>query len=64
MADPKNINVIPTKCGRCSSEQVERQEMTMYGKLGFMGPDYRFDCYICRECGFSEFFFQKAKWIK
>ena len=35
----------------------------MHGKLGFMGPDYRFDVYICKDCGYSEFFFQNAKWI-
>ena len=64
MAEPKKAGTVPTECGKCSSSQVEHQEMTMYGKLGFMGPDYRFDCYICRECGYSELFFQKAKWIK
>ena len=64
MAEPKKAEVIPTKCGKCSSDQVVRQEVTMYGKLGFMGPDYRFDCYICKECGFCELFFQKASWIK
>ena len=64
MAEPKKAGTVPTECGKCSSSQVERQEMTMYGKLGFMGPDYRFDCYICRECGYSELFFQTAKWIK
>jgi len=64
MAEPKKAEVIPTKCGKCSSTQLEHQEMTMYGKLGIMGPDYRFDCYICKECGYSELFFRKASWIK
>jgi len=64
MAEPKKAGVVPEKCTKCSSAQIEHQEMTMYGKLGFMGPDYRFDCYICKECGFSEMFFQKARWIK
>jgi len=63
MGDPKKKEVIPIKCSKCSSVRLEHQVMTMYGKLGFMGPDYRFDCYICKECGFSELFFQKAKWI-
>ena len=64
MAEPKNAGVVPETCIKCSSTRIQHQEMTMYGKLGFMGPDYRFDCYICKECGFSELFFQKAKWIK
>ena len=64
MAEPKKAGVVPEECIKCSSTQIAHQEMTMYGKLGFMGPDYRFDCYICKECGFSELFFQKARWIK
>jgi predicted nucleic-acid-binding Zn-ribbon protein len=55
---------VPTKCAKCGNEEIKREEFSMHGKLGFMGPDYRFDVYICRNCGHSEFFFQSAKWIR
>ena len=61
---PKMAEVIPVKCTKCGSEKIKREEFSMHGKLGFMGPDYRFDVYICGNCGYSEFFFQSAKWIR
>jgi predicted nucleic-acid-binding Zn-ribbon protein len=61
---PKMAEVIPVKCTKCGSEKIKREEFSMHGKLGFMGPDYRFDVYICKNCGYSEFFFQSAKWIR
>ncbi|MEA1958118.1 MAG: hypothetical protein U9N44_00365 [Chloroflexota bacterium] len=64
MARPKKAGTVPSKCAKCSSGEIERAELSMYGKLGFMGPDYRFDVYICTVCGFSELYFQGAKWIK
>ena len=63
MARPKRADTVPTKCARCGSEQLRQAELSMYGKFGFLGPDYRFDVYICKECGYSELFFQKAKWV-
>ena len=63
MAKPKRAHDIPTKCAWCGSEELKQTVLTMYGKLGFMGPDYRFDVYMCKNCGYSEFFFQGAKWI-
>jgi len=64
MPKVKKAGVIPNKCGRCGDEQIKHEEFSMHGKLGFMGPDYRFDVYICKNCGYSEFFFQSAKWIR
>jgi len=55
--------VATTKCKRCGSTDIQHEEFSMHGKLGFMGPDYRFDVYICKTCSKSEFFFQSAKWI-
>jgi predicted nucleic-acid-binding Zn-ribbon protein len=63
MAKPKRVNNGPIKCTRCGGEEIRRAQMTMYGRLGFMGPDYRFDVYICKDCSYSELFFQGAKWI-
>jgi len=63
MAKPKRSHDIPTKCAWCGSEQIRQAQMTMYGRLGFMGPDYRFDVCICRECGYSVLFFHGVKWI-
>jgi len=63
MGMPNRADWVPTKCAKCGSEQIKRAQFSMYGKLGFLGPDYRFDIYICRECGYSELFFQSAKWI-
>ena len=60
----KKINraeFIPEKCARCDGDRVHRTELTMYGELGFMGPDYRFDVYICKNCGFSESYFKDAQ---
>jgi hypothetical protein len=54
---------IPTECKRCGAQDLKHEEFSMHGKLGFMGPDYRFDVYICKACSKSEFFFQSAKWI-
>ncbi|TEU02849.1 MAG: hypothetical protein E3J24_05195 [Dehalococcoidia bacterium] len=64
MAKPKRSHDVPTKCARCGYEQLRQEELSMYGKLGFMGPAYRFYVYICKNCGHSELFFQGAKWIK
>jgi predicted nucleic-acid-binding Zn-ribbon protein len=64
MAKQERKYEIPTKCARCGNEELRRLELSMYGKLGFMGPDYRFDVYVCRDCGYAELFFQSAKWIK
>ena len=61
---PKMAEVIPVECTKCGSEKIKRDEFSMHGKLGFMGPDYRFDVYICKNCGYAEFFFQSAKWIR
>jgi predicted nucleic-acid-binding Zn-ribbon protein len=63
MARPKRDDVIPSKCEKCGSEQLEHWEFSMHGKLGFLGPDYRFDVYVCEGCSYSEFFFQSAKWL-
>jgi predicted nucleic-acid-binding Zn-ribbon protein len=64
MPKTKRTEVSHTKCGKCGSEKIKREEFSMHGKLGFMGPDYRFDVYVCRDCGYSELFFQSAKWIR
>lgn len=64
MAKAKDVDTIPTKCAKCGSEEIKREEFSMYGKLGFMGPAYRFDVYICKDCGYSVFYFQSAKWIR
>lgn len=55
--------VVPVKCDKCGCGEIKWEEFSMHGKLGFMGPDYRFDVCICKECGYSQFFFQSAKWI-
>jgi len=64
MAKPKKAETVPSCCAKCGEAHIQHSELTMYGKLGFMGPDYRFDVYICKDCGYSEMFFQSAKWIK
>jgi predicted nucleic-acid-binding Zn-ribbon protein len=63
MAKPKRTDATPTKCARCGGEELKLVELAMHGKLGFMGPDYKFDVHICKKCGYSELFFQSAKWI-
>lgn len=63
MAKPGKEDVIPARCKRCGGEKFKHDEFSMHGKLGFMGPDYRFDVYICESCNKTEFFFQSAKWI-
>ncbi len=64
MAKPKKTRDLPTRCAKCGHEQLRQEALSMHGKLGFMGPDYRFDVCICKNCGYAEFFFQGAKWIK
>jgi len=63
MARPKRAYSLTTKFAKCGSKELRRTELSMYGKLGFLGPDYRFDVYICKNCGHTELFFQKASWI-
>lgn len=63
MTKSKKVVIAPTKCTRCDGAEIRHTELTMYGKLGFMGPDYRFDVFICKNCGFSEPYFKGAKWI-
>ncbi len=36
---PKMAEVIPVKCTKCGSEKIKREEFSMHGKLGFMGPE-------------------------
>jgi predicted nucleic-acid-binding Zn-ribbon protein len=60
---PTREELAPTKCAKCGCVDIRHEEFSMHGKLGFMGPDYRFDVYICKDCGHSQFFFQSAKWI-
>ena len=56
---------IPTKCVKCGSEKFRREELAMGGRHGVVGGrGYRFDVYICEECGYSEFFFkEKTIWV-
>ena len=49
MAEPKRARDIPTRCAKCESEQIREAQLTMYGRLGYMGPAYRFDVYICKD---------------
>lgn len=63
MAKRERQDTTPTKCVKCGTELLKREELAMDGKLGFLGPDYLFDVYICTICGYSELFFQRAKWI-
>ena len=56
---------IPTKCVKCSSENMRREELAMGGRHGMLGGGrgYRFDVYICQECGYSELFFiERTVW--
>jgi predicted nucleic-acid-binding Zn-ribbon protein len=48
MAKSNKADVIPKKCAKCGNEELKREEFSVYGKLGFMGPAYRFDVYICK----------------
>jgi len=55
---------VPTKCPRCGSKELKHEEFSVHGKVGIVGPDYRFDVYICEACRNAQFFFQGAKWIR
>jgi hypothetical protein len=37
LAEPKKAGTVPAEYGKCSSSQVERQEMTMYEDVEFQG---------------------------
>lgn len=63
MKTPGKPDVIPIKCARCGSERIRREELAMHGKWGFMGRSYKFDFYICQQCGYSELFFKRASWL-
>ena len=47
MAEEQISEFAPDKCARCGNEKLKHEELSMDGKLGFLGPDYRFDVYIC-----------------
>ena len=57
------FDVIPTRCAKCRNDRIKREQLEMHGKRGFLGPAYRFDVYICENCGYSEIFFTKSTWI-
>jgi predicted nucleic-acid-binding Zn-ribbon protein len=57
--------MIPTKCAKCDSDKLRREALAMGGRHGVVfGRGYRFDVYICEECGHSEFFFkERTIWV-
>jgi len=51
---------IPTKCAKCGSEKIKHEELAMGRRYGIArGRGYRFDVYICEDCGYSELFFKE-----
>jgi len=55
---------IPTKCAKCGAEQIKHEELAMYGRHGVSGRAYRFDVYICAECGYTELFYkERTAWV-
>jgi predicted nucleic-acid-binding Zn-ribbon protein len=60
---PSRLDIIPTKCPKCGNDRIKREQLEMHGRWGFAGPAYRFDVYICGNCGYSEIFFNKATWL-
>jgi predicted nucleic-acid-binding Zn-ribbon protein len=55
---------VPTKCSKCNSEQIKHEELSMYGRHGVSGRGYRFDAYICTECGYTELFYrERTGWV-
>jgi predicted nucleic-acid-binding Zn-ribbon protein len=54
---------IPTKCIKCGSEKFRYEELGI-ATGNPPGRGYRFDVYICEECGYSEFFFkERTIWV-
>ncbi len=52
------------KCPKCGSEAYDVEELVMYGRYGFMGRGYRFYAVMCRNCGFTEFYFkERTTWV-
>jgi len=50
----------PTKCAKCGSDRLKREELAMHGRYGSLASrNYKFDVYICEECSYSEFFFRE-----
>ena len=60
---PSRAEVIPKKCARCGSERINREELSMHGRWGFLGRVHIFDVYSCQDCTYSELFFKKASWL-
>jgi len=60
---PSRSDVLPTKCVKCGNDVIQRSELEMHGKWGFIGPAARFDVYVCTNCGYAELFFNKSAWI-
>jgi len=44
-------------CPKCNGT-LKEEELTMYGKYGYMGKGYRFDALICPLCGYTEFYYK------
>lgn len=64
MEMPSRLDVIPTKCAKCGSERIKRQQLSMHSsRWGFLGRAYIFDVYSCQDCSYSELFFKKASWL-
>ena len=56
---------IPNKCAKCGSENIKTEELAVGGRHGVVGGrGYRFNVYICEECGYSEFYFkERTVWV-
>ena len=56
---------VPKICRKCGSDKLKREELIMGGKYGTtVGRGYRFDVYICEECGYSELFYrERTGWV-
>jgi predicted nucleic-acid-binding Zn-ribbon protein len=54
----------PSSCAKCGGRDLQRQQLTSYGKFGAIGRGYRFDVYICRACGYAESYFVERTALK
>ena len=52
------------KCPKCGCERWVTEELTMYGKYGYIGQGYRFTVFICEDCRYSQLFYShRSAWI-
>jgi len=60
---PSGADAIHRKCAKYGGERIRHQELALRARWGFLELVYILDVYICQNCSYSEFFFNRPSWL-